>query len=358
MELKNEVTQFVREIPKKDQQLVAQTGYLDTWSLKKTTGELSLAQRLELAYKTTTKTLFSGLDGKTLALMVDISHWQADVDVALMVRDGKLAMLACKASDGAQMQAGDPTNVRNYFDDWMRRNVQKAFDAGIPCMPYHFVQPVIEGYTVHGIAAWNFQVFKAALEGLVPGVSYHALCLDFEVKKGTDYNGSDVLLEMIEMIAADPEMSQVPLVIYSSMSVYNYFTKARDQLSFAGRNAYLWMAQWSWNVTTTCSWDYFWNTAVPQVEMRVLLPGYANCWGVQWSASFILPGNGGRSDVSLIYRTPAQLYTWLKFKVTPPPPPTPDPQPEPQPAPTDKEAVRQAGYAGVDTFVDTLYGKE
>jgi GH25 family lysozyme M1 (1,4-beta-N-acetylmuramidase) len=302
-------------------------GYLDAWSQSRSVGKLSLAQRLELALKPKAETLISGLDPTKLALMIDISHWQGDVDIARMVSEGSVTAGIVKASDGKQVQDGDPYNKLNYVDDWLYRNVQKCYDAKVPCIPYHYVQPLLEGYTAQGVADWNMETLHAALDPLVPKASYHAICLDVEEKKNTDTNGSDVVLKMMDAIEHDPKFSQVPLILYSSMSVLNYFTKLREQVSFQGANRNLWMAQWVWNTTTNCTWEYFWNTVVPKVSMKVLTPGWAGWWGIQWSASMILPGGTGRTDVSFASRTPEALRQWLGYTSPTPPGPGPDPDP-------------------------------
>lgn len=311
--------------------------YLDIWSESRNAGKLSLAQRLDLALAPKGKTLISGLDQTKLALMIDISHWQGDVNIGQMVSEGKVALCMCKASDGKQVQEGSSTNKANYVDDWLYRNVQKSYDAKIPCIPYHYVQPFFEGYTAQGIADWNMAVLHTALDQLAPKVSYHAICLDVEEKQNTDTNGSDIVLKMMQAIEADPKMSQVPLIIYTSISVLNFFTKLREQISFQGANRNLWMAQWIWNTTTTCTWEYFWKTIVPQLSMKVLTPGWASWWALQWSASMILPGGTGRTDVSFASRTPEALYKWLDYKAA-----QPEPDPEPQPTDPELEARVQA----------------
>lgn len=292
------------------------TQYLDTWSRERSAGRLSrlsLLDRIKLAQMVKVQTLISGLDATQLALMVDISHWQGDVDVARMVRDGRVAMLIPKCSDGKQVQAGDPYDKGSYVDDWFYRNVQKAYDAKIPCMPYHYVQLAIPDYTTEGLADWNYQVLKYALGKIAAKKSYHAICLDVEETNASDLSGSDVVLKLMDKIRSDPDLAQVPLVIYSSMSILNRYTRLREQLSYPGANQNLWMAQWVYNTPTTTTWDDFWKVYVPKVDMRVLTPGFANWWGVQWSSSFILPGGSGRTDVSF-YRAPkASLYSWLGY---------------------------------------------
>jgi hypothetical protein len=145
---------------------------------------------------------------------------------------------------------------------------------------------------------------------------------------------------LLDRMAADPEMGKVPAIVYTSMGILNFYPTLRDQLSFQGAGRNLWLAQWVYNTTTTCTWDAFWSTYVPKIEMKVITPGFASWWGVQWSSSFVLPGGTGRTDVSSISKTPAALNAWLKFTpVVVDPDPEPDPDPDPEPEPTDLTAL-------------------
>jgi len=280
--------------------------------------------------------MISGLDATKLALMVDISHWQGDVNIAQMVREGHVSAVAPKMSDGAQLRDGGAYELSNYVDKRFYENVQKCYDAHVPCLPYHYVQPMFPDYTAQGVLDWNWKVMKSAVKPLVAGKSYHALILDVEEKNTTSPNASTVVMGLLDKMSKDPEMSKVPAIVYTSMSILNYYPTLRDQLSFKGAGYNLWLAQWVYNTTTTCTWEQFWSVYVPKIDMKVTTPGFANWWGVQWSSSFILPGGSGRCDVSSLSRTPEQFYTWLKYTVTQP---EPDPDPEPDPEPTDLAAL-------------------
>lgn len=330
--------------------------YLDVWSERRNTGKLSILDRIKLATQKPEQTLISGLDATKLALMVDISHWQGDVDIAQMVMDGKVACLLPKCSDGKQVVAGDPYAKINYVDDWFYRNVQKAYDAKIPCIPYHYVQLAITDYTAEGLAAWNYEVLKFALSKIAAKKSYHAICLDVEETNASDISGSDVVLKLMDKIRNDPVLSTVPLIIYSSMSVLNRYTRLREQLSYPGANQNLWMAQWVYNTVTTTTWENFWSVYVPKVEMKVLTPGFASWWAVQWSSSFILPGCTGRTDVSF-YRAPtASLYSWLNYTVTQPEPPEPE-EPEPPEPPEPGDPDTAAALARIEASLARIEAK-
>lgn len=336
---------------------MTQAEYLDTWSLKQASKQLSWYDqvRLFLQRKETEQSLISGGDATKMADGIDISHWQGDVDISLMRSQGKISFCFPKASDGKQVQAGDPTYVPNYIDDWLYRNVQKCYDAKIACIPYHYLQLAIPDYTVEGLATWNFTVLKKALEPLIPKKSYYAICLDIEERNASDISGSDVAMKTINKIKADPVLSSVPLILYSSISVLNQYTGLREQISYPNAGCNLWMAQWSYNTTTTTTWEQFLSYYVPRIEMRVLTPGYASWQFLQWSSSFILPGNSGRTDVNKYKAGEAALYAWLGFQAAEPPPPDPDPDPEPDPNPdlteltarVDALEVWRANIAGV-----------
>jgi GH25 family lysozyme M1 (1,4-beta-N-acetylmuramidase) len=305
--------------------------YFDTWSQTRmrTIGNLSALQRMQLALIQPVPTLISGLDATKLALMVDISHWQGDVDIQRMVTEGHISALSPKMSDGKQVRDGGAYELTNYIDDKFYANVQKCYDAKVPCLPYHYVQPMFTDYTAQGVLDWNWKVMQAAVKPLVAGKSYHALVLDVEEKNTTSPNAATVVMGLLDRMSKDPDMSKVPAIVYSSMGVLNYYPTLRDQLSYQGANRNLWMAQWVYNTTTTCTWDAFWSNYVPKIEMKILTPGFANWKAVQWSSSFVLPGGSGRTDVSSFCMTQSQLNDWLKFT----PGTTPEPEPEPEPEP-------------------------
>jgi GH25 family lysozyme M1 (1,4-beta-N-acetylmuramidase) len=296
--------------------------YLDTWSISRN-HEADAPDMDALSFALTLSGSVSGLDPTTLALMIDISHWQGSVDIARMATEGDLAMVFPKASDGKQVRPGGAYEVTNYIDDRLYENVQKCHDAGVPCGPYHYVQTMIEGYTVQGVIDQNWKTMSAAFKPLVPGVSYHAIVLDVEEKNTTSVNGRDVVQGLIKLIQADPKMSQVPLLIYSSVSVLEFYPALRDYLSNKDAKFNLWLAQWALNKTTTCTWEYLKTTVLPTLNMKVLTPGYAAWKAVQFSSSYILPGGSGRTDLNLGNVSKSAWWTWLNYNqiVIPPPPP-------------------------------------
>jgi len=291
----------------------------------------------------------SGLDPTKLALMVDISHWQGDVDIARMVREGHISAVSPKMSDGKQVREGGAYELTNYIDDKFYGNVQKCYDAGVPCLPYHYVQPMFPDYTAQGVLDWNWKVMQAAVKPLVAGKSYHALVLDVEEKNTTSPNAATVVMGLLTRMAEDAQMKQVPHLVYTSMSILDYYPTLRDQLSYKGADRNLWMAQWVYNTVTKTTWEGFWSEYVPKISMTVKTPGFANWRAVQWSSSFILPGCAGRCDVSSWSMTPAQLFDWLNFKPATVPV---EPEPEEPDEPTGDLAALTARVAALEERVN------
>jgi GH25 family lysozyme M1 (1,4-beta-N-acetylmuramidase) len=288
------------------------TQYLDTWTRDRHAGKLSLLSKLKLHFLKQAASLIGTLDPTTLARGIDISHWQGDVDIAKHKAEGDISFVFPKASDGKQLQSGDPTYAPNYIDDWLYRNVQKCYLAKVACIPYHYVQPFFADYNVTGTIVWNMKCLHAALDPLTPKISYHAIMLDVEEITGTEPNRSDVVLGMMSEIALDPKMSQVPLIIYSSNNILNnYYPKLMNQLSYQGANKNLFLAQWVYTTVTATSWANIISSIMPTISMKVLTPGYATWKFLQWTAAF--SWNSVRIDLDFYNGTKAALFSWLGF---------------------------------------------
>jgi len=306
--------------------------YLDTWERDKRSGKLGMLDKIKLALMPEDKTLIGSLDPTTLARGVDWSHWQGDVDFARFVADGDVAAGMPKCSDGKQVVSGDPSDFSTYVDDWFYRNVQKIYDAKRVCGPFHYVQPMLPNYTVAGMIEHNWKAIKKAMDPLAPKKSYHFFVLDVEEKTTTDYNGSDVVLGLRDRCLNDAKLGQVPIVIYTSMNILNYYTKLREQISYPNYSgSLLWMAQWPYNTVTTTTWANMIAAILAKVSIKVLTPGYADWWALQWTSSLILPGCAGRLDQNVFKMTKAQLFTQLGFDPGTTPPPV-DPPVDPPPA--------------------------
>jgi GH25 family lysozyme M1 (1,4-beta-N-acetylmuramidase) len=332
--------------------------YLDTWSRSRTHEGEIIPDVDAVSFALTPTGSVSGLDPATLALMIDISHWQGDVDLKRMVTEGGIAMCFPKAADGKQVRAGGAFEITNYIDDWFYRNVDKCKAAGIPCGPYFYVQPHLEDYTLPGCIDWNWKVLKAALDPLTPLVSYHAIMLDFEEKTANDTNGRDVMLALIAKIQADPKMSKVPIIIYTSNYILSLYPSLRDALSYKGSAFNLMLAQWVLNTVTTCTWDHLKTNVLPTLNFKVVTPGYAAWKAVQFSSSFILPGGSGRTDLILGNTSKANWWTWLKFtSTTPEEKPEPDDDPEITKLWLAVDALKADLEALKNTYLNHTHGK-
>lgn len=298
--------------------------YLDTWARDRKTGQTTLRQKIKLAFMEEDPTLIGSLEPTSLARGCDWSHWQGDVDVLKWKNEGDVAAGMPKSSDGKQVVSGDPTYPPNYVDDWFYRNVQKLYDARMACLPFHYVQPYFPDYTVLGTVDWNWKVIKQAMDPLTPKVSYHGYVLDFEEKNTTNPNGSDVVLALRDRCLNDTKLSKVPVIIYTSMNILNYYTNLMNQISFDGYDkSLLWLAQWPYNTVTNTTWANMIASILAKLSMKVITPGFVDWWCLQWTSSMILPGCSGRLDQNVFKMTKAQLYNQLGFDpgtTTPPPP--------------------------------------
>jgi GH25 family lysozyme M1 (1,4-beta-N-acetylmuramidase) len=306
------------------------TDYLDTWSQSR--NHAAEDDPGALAFEVG-PAMISGLDPSTLAICVDYSHWQGDVDIAKMKAEGGVAMAMPKASDGKQVVRGNAEDIRNYVDDYLDRNIQRCYDAGVPCGPYHYVQVYFDDYSLKSIVDANLDALHAALDAKVPNVSYHAIVLDVEEKNNTNSNGSWIVIQIIEAIRKDPKFSKVRLLIYTSESVLAHYTDLREYLGKQDADFNLWMAQWIYGKVTKCSWAHLINNIIPGLSMRVRTPGWATWKMVQWSDAFILPGGSGRTDLNFFCGSRALLYSWLGYQGTVEEPVDPKPEPKPEPEP-------------------------
>jgi GH25 family lysozyme M1 (1,4-beta-N-acetylmuramidase) len=306
--------------------------YLDTWSRSRN-HEVDAPDTDAVSFALTPAGSVSGLDPTTLALMIDISHWQGDVDIQRMVTEGGIAMCFPKACDGKQVRVGDSTQVKYYIDDTLYVNVQKCYDANIPCAPYIYVQPAIDNYTLKGVIDWHWEVIQGAYGPLTPLVSYHAIMLDFEEATANNTNGRDVIMGLIKLIRAHPKFGQVPVILYSSNYILTIYPALKDEIANHDDDFNLLLAQWVLNTVTTCTWDEL-KDKFKTINMKVITPK-SNWFGVQFSSAFILPGGKGRTDLIFYHGTKEKLYAWLKFT----PKTTPPVEPEPEP---DTTELRQA----------------
>lgn len=300
---------------------------LDTWSIRKTTGKLNIIQRVQLALKQVERAAIGGLDASQLALIPDFSHWNGEIDLTQM---GDLGGMWTKACDGKQMYAGDGSDKQNYIDKTLRANIQKAYDAKIPCGVYIYFQPIITDYTHQSIIDWHYAVFKEAVKGLIPGKSFHAIAIDVEERGDTGVNIRDKVMGLYKLLREDPAFASLPIYFYTSISILNQYAAWSDAISNPNANYNLWMAQWAYNGTRT-TWANLRSVIIPALSMKVLTPGYATWKMLQWGVFSGLAGCPGGCDLSFYKGTKAAFQKEWNYAqpVTPPPPDVPD-EPQPQ----------------------------
>lgn len=304
--------------------------FLDVWSRERSAGRLSLWQRfvrwITGLLARFVPSLIGGLDPASLALMVDVSHWQGpNLDVALMRRDGKISALLPKMSDGFQIRAGVSTDLQNYVDPTFRLNVDKAYKSGIPCIPYHFCQYVKYGYTNDSMVNDQVKIIKEALRGLIPGVSFHGISLDVEVENSTGPNVAYITMGIYKALKA--AYPNIPIIFYTSLKYLNLYPNWANGICSQGMSYNIWFAQYVWNTGIVTTWADLWARIIPSLNMSVMRYAFEDWWAVQWTGDRItLPGCYGKIDLNAYHGTEAQLWKWLNF--TPPVIP-----PEPEPAP-------------------------
>lgn len=307
------------------------TECLDTWSKKRGAGNIPLKMRLQLWWKSIRRkwfgerSLISGLDPSTLAIILDTSHYDGDYNLKTM-RAGGVSMIITKACDGVRMYGTDNTDLQNYVDKTMRVNIQKCYDVGIPCGVYIYVKTYwsyFYSWTNKSIAEHHYNVFKEAVKGLVPGVSYHLIAIDFEEEGQNDYNTNIILGMLYDLLRKDPAFANLPIIWYSSMRFYNLYPSWMTTIASQGTPHNFWMAQWAWTTDIVTTWEYLKTNIIAKLDMKVVTPGFATWKIVQVSGDAIkVPGDVGAIDLNLYKGTEAQLYTWLNFV-------PPEPKPEP-----------------------------
>lgn len=267
------------------------------------------------------QTLISGLDQTQLALGIDTSHWEGKLTRELV--EG--ADFVCpKATDGNQIQTGNWGDLGTFVDDQFHNTVDLCYQVGRPCIPYHFFQWNYDQWNRDQVYKHQYDVIKNAFKGLRPGVSYHGFAIDVEVPGDSDTNMLAKVKGLWELLKADDQFKDIPVLFYSSNYYLNMWPSLRDWLSQKGDYSKpLWLAQWSYTKAFSGSWPDFRASVLPGISMSVKTPGYANWTVVQWSASVKINGIG--VDVNSWCRTKDDLYKWLNFQqTTPPPPPTDD----------------------------------
>ncbi len=290
----------------------------------------------------------AGFDAAKLSLGADFSHYDGDVPGSVFKM---LDYVWVKAADGDQLRPGDPFDATNYVDVHCHANVQKAWDADIPCGLYIYIVPNFPNYTMDSIIQMHYKALKAATKSLVAGLSYHAIALDVEELgvTQTDTNWQKIVKGLSDLILADPEYKPVTavhgVVIYSSISVLNRFPALRDEISsqYVLNKYEMWMAQWAYWVdkdhpSVVTTWDELKSRYIAALNMKVLTPGLQTWDFVQWSAAFKIPPTTFIFDFNFYRGDKTACWKWWGYTprgvvLTPPPEPTPEPKPTPEPEP-------------------------
>lgn len=295
--------------------------------------------------------LISGADQTKLAVGVDTSHWTGTLTPELVKGAD---VLFPKATDGQQVRAGDFYNKRNYIDSQLYATVQTAYNVGRPVIPFHYFQWNYDQWNLDHIVKFQFDIIKEAFAPLVKGKSYHGIALDLEEPGDTSNNMKTKVEMLYNMLAEDPQFSGLPILFYSSMYFLNMWPGLRDWLSYPNANKLLWLAQWVWTQRWTGNWNQFYEQVLPNVNMTVRTPGYANWTVVQWSAAVTV--DGFNLDLNTWNRTPADLYKMLDF--TPVSPTPEEPPQDPGDPPVDPDFVKRLEtLEGWKLTVDSQLGK-
>ena len=280
----------------------------------------------------------SGIDTDKLSLGVDFSHWDGNIPGEVFKCFDYAWVKAC---DGDQLRPGDPYDYTNYVDIDFRNNVQKCWDADIPCGIYVYIVPNFPGYTMDSIIQLHYKALKAATKGLIAGKSYHAIALDVEeLKRGqTDTNWQKIVKGLTDLIYTDPEYAPVRKgVIYSRMGgVLANLPALLDEISNKNvlEKYHMWMAQWVWGAdekhpAIVTTWEELKNKYIASLNMKVITPGFQTWDFVQWSAAFKIPPTTFVYDLNFFHGDKAACWNWFGYKargvVV-----TPDPEPEPAP---------------------------
>lgn len=290
----------------------------------------------------TIRDLISGLDQTKLAILADSSHWTGKLTPAVVAG---AHMWSMKATDGEQIQSGSPGDLGNYKDSELNNTIQTCYDVGVPAMPYHFFQwKIQEGWNRDQVSGFQADIILAALDGLIPGKSYHAFCLDLETLGDTSTNYQWKVADLYTRLMKSPQINQVPFIFYTSDYILGKYPALKEWLIAPGTNRNLWLAQWTYTKKWSGRWSDFMTTFLPALpNMRVVTP--SSWWAAQYSASVYI--DGFNLDLSSCCRSREKLYEWLGYKTTPTPP-----QPPPQPGTIDWAQVRADGHTAWDAFVD------
>ncbi len=319
-----------------------ETKYLDKKPLQ--AGKLNIFDNLarqlwgEQFAGVTEEGLISGLDQTQLAICIDSSHWSGPLSADLVTG---AALVQPKSTDGNQIVSGSWYDLGTFIDDQFHKTVDLCYRIGRPVIPFHYLQHQYEGWNRDQIVGHQFNVIQNAFKVLIPLRSYHGLALDIEEKGNTDTNLAWIVSELYNQLKNSVKFRDVPILIYSSVSYLHGYPALENWVGLKGAERYLWLAQWPWTRAWSGTWAEYRAQVLPNINMKVLTPGYQNFTEVQYVASCRPCGIG--VDISAWNRKQADLWSWLKF--------APDEEPAPV-SQVDWDKVRAAGHSNWDAFVD------
>lgn len=263
--------------------------------------------------------LVGGMDQNTLAMGADFSHWSGDVPLSFFAM---LDFISTKAVDGHQMYAGGSADKTNYQDMTFHPNVQKAYDAGKPMIPYIYLQWMSDQAPSY-CAQWHYSLFKWATRSLVPGASFHAVAIDVEERGETSTNAKDKVEGLYNLLSSDPALRGMPIIIYTSMNVLSWYPALSDWLSYPGANRNLWLAQWLYYGGTATTWEEIRTKYIPQMNMKVMTPGSADWRFLQFAGDWAKIGGQSAMDLNFFKGSVEALWHWLGFSQIPSASPSP-----------------------------------
>lgn len=213
---------------------------------------------------------------------IDISNWQAGIDLAAVPCDFVIA----KATEGTGYVSAD-----------CARQVEQALSLGKIVGVYHYVNgsgaQAEAQYFIDNCRNWLGKVFW---------------CIDWEQQGNAAWGNTGYLDAVIKEVA---RLTGKPPILYASASVYPSDVAANN-------NCGAWVAQYA-DMNPTGYQDTPWNEGAYSCAIR------------QYASTGRLPGYGANLDLNKFYGDASQLRAYIPG-ATGQPAPAPTPAPAPQPS--------------------------
>lgn len=298
------------------------TEYLDTWMIdRKKFGRLSLWNEIRRRFLPPERTLVSGLDPLKLARYIDVSHYNGEVDIAIVKKKFGISAVMAKCSDGKQTIPGAVNDLNTYTDQKFSYYVQAAADNDLPLIAYPYFQPDVW----HDNKEYNRQ-YQAMLYAL-KNKRIHKIRLDVEQKSVLHHTEiTRRVMQFYDWARVDfPQIA--PPDFYTSVGYLSSVSSLTDSL-MSGDKKYVHYAQWVGSTKYRTTWENILNNVMPKLDMRVM--NYNGWNDLQWTCQYYgMEGVGDHEiDLNLHCGTEASLWKYLNFT---PSQPGPDPEPEPEP---------------------------